>query len=321
MPIRGTSNMELNPFHSRRVQDGYLLDAARPANLPSPEDSFVAEPLSNASGANELGQMSDGTTGKGRGSMSAGTMDNGLPGSTRGLEGRRTEGKLPEQDAGVKTMGPVNGPTGRLESQRDSEGLPRALEGELVSYLREQNSRLMDELATLRDKLEKTSGVESSPWSDLGAVGSSDGPQQLERQGRQGSRTPRARVREAAVSPERKRQPQRFTPNGTKVPDGPPPDDEFCWPPIPPIPGIEKGQNVVEMENMSGLYDTCESKPRVRNGDREWKPQCDGVVSANEAKQFWLEQEVKSLRKALDRVAVPTAFQESGYWKGEGSKK
>ena len=39
----------------------------------------------------------------------------------------------------------------------------------------------MDELATLRDKLEKTSGVESSPWSDLGAVGSSDGPQQLER--------------------------------------------------------------------------------------------------------------------------------------------
>ena len=308
--------MELNPFHSRRVQDGYLLDAARPANLPSPEDSFVAEPLSNASGANERGQVSDGPTGKGRGSMSAGTMDNGLPGSTRGLEGRRTEGKLPEQDAGVKTMGPVNGPTGRLESQRDSEELQRALEGELVSYLREQNSRLMDELATLRDKLEKTSGVESSPWSDLGAVGSSDGPQQLERQGRQGSRTPRARVREAAVSPERKRQPQRFTPNGTKVPDGPPPDDEFCWPPIPPIPGIEKGQNVVEMENMSGLYDTCESKPRVRNGDREWKPQCDGVVSANEAKQFWLEQEVKSLRKALDRAAVPTAFQESGYWNG-----
>ena len=111
MPIRGTSNMELNPFHSRRVQDGYLLDAARPANLPSPEDSFVAEPLSNASGANELGQVSDGPTGKGRVSMSAGMMDTELPGSTRGLEDRRTEGKLPDDDAGVKTMGPVNGPT------------------------------------------------------------------------------------------------------------------------------------------------------------------------------------------------------------------
>ena len=54
----------------------------------------------------------------------------------------------------MKTMGPVNGPTGRLEPQRDSEELQRALEGELVGFLRQQNSKLMDESAYLRSKLD-----------------------------------------------------------------------------------------------------------------------------------------------------------------------
>ena len=79
---------------------------------------------------------------------------------------------------------------------------------------------------------------------------------------------------------------------------------------------VENGQDVVEKENMSGIYDTCESKPRVRNGDREWKPQCEGVVTASEAKQFWLEQEVQALRSVLNKVSIPTAFHESGYWNG-----
>ena len=89
-----------------------MLEAARPMDLPvSPDDSLLAEPLRNLGATEPLGQVSQGPTGKGRGSMSAGMMDAELPGSTRGLEDRRTEGKLPDDDAGVKTMGPVNGPT------------------------------------------------------------------------------------------------------------------------------------------------------------------------------------------------------------------
>ena len=72
-----------------------------------------------------------------------------------------------------ENYGPVNGPTGRLEPQRDSEELQRALEGELVGFLRQQNSKLMDESAYLRSKLDggsngkATSGMETSPWSEI----------------------------------------------------------------------------------------------------------------------------------------------------------
>ena len=61
----------------------------------------------------------------------------------------------------------------RLEPQRDSEELQRALEGELVGFLRQQNSKLMDELAYLRSTLDggsngkATSGMETSPWSEV----------------------------------------------------------------------------------------------------------------------------------------------------------
>ena len=55
------------------------------------------------------------------------------------------------------------------------------------------------------------------------------------RHGRHGNRTPRSKVREAAVSPE-KRDPKRYTPNGTNVPDGPPPETRDPLPPAPPFP-------------------------------------------------------------------------------------
>ena len=38
------------------------------------------------------------------------------------------------------------------------------------------------------------------------------------------------------------------------------------------------------------------------------------TVTASEAKQMWLEREVRSLKVALDRVAVPQVLQQSGYW-------
>ena len=71
-----------------------------------------------------------------------------------------------------------------------------------------------------------------------------------------------------------------------------------------------------------GLYDTCESKPRVRNGDVQWKPHDekgnDAILSPQEAKQAWLEREVRSLKVALDRVAVPSTLTESAYWNPSG---
>jgi predicted HicB family RNase H-like nuclease len=55
------------------------------------------------------------------------------------------------------------------------DGLQRALESELVDYLRNQNSKLMDELAVLKGKVQSMSavpaesGMESSVcnWGDF----------------------------------------------------------------------------------------------------------------------------------------------------------
>jgi len=40
---------------------------------------------------------------------------------------------------------------------------------------------------------------------------------------------------------------------------------------------------------------TCDSKPKMKNGDVAWKPmgEKDGPLTASEAKQVWLEREVK----------------------------
>ena len=321
-----------NPFYSDRVKAECLLESTRPRGLPTGLDDSDMDPLQGSlSGVAEQSfQELPGQSGKGRGGSSAGEV--ALSGSV-GRLGRelKTEGTMPRGDSEMKTMGRVMHSTGEGEPQKNDGDLQRALEGELVEFLRNQNSILMNELANLRDMVKKgqvgqtNSGMESSPWSAVDGVGSTDssvgagvGHTQNGRLGRNGSRTPRTSKHcEVAASPERKKEPQRFTPNGTRVPDGPPPAAAPVWPPVPPIPMVDGAQHVGDIE----LYDTCDSKPRVKNGDREWKPQSDridrtGVLSANEAKQFWLEQEVKSLRKALDRVAVPTAFHESGYWNG-----
>ena len=145
---------------------------------------------------------------------------------------------------------------------------------------------------------------------------------------RHGSRTPRARVREAAVSPECGRHaPAKYTPNGTRVPDGPPPIEcEQPMPPVPPIPGLHEalksgeGHQSSFVSEIHGLdiYDTCESKPKMKSGNTAWKPfdEREGVLTASEAKQFWMEKENHSLKLALDRVSVPQVFQQSDYWNG-----
>ena len=327
VPAREPSGVESNPWYSQKAKDECRLQALRPVDLPMSPDGgdSMGDPLQSSAGeGGQLFQATMGPTGKGRGGGATGEF--ALQRSAVSGHGDlRTEGVMPVVETAVKSMGSVSHANGKLEGD---QSLQRALEGELVDFLRRQNSMLMEELATLKTKLEidgsnrANTGMESSPWSAVNGVESTSSSaagvvSSQGRSGRDGSRTPRSsKTRDAAVSPERKKEPHRFTPNGTKVPDGPPPRDELCWPPIPPIPGVENEQNVVETGNMSGLYDTCESKPRVRNGDREWKPQCEGVVSASEAKQFWLEQEVHALRSVLNKVSIPTAFHESGYWNG-----
>ena len=79
------------------------------------------------------------------------------------------------------------------------------------------------------------------------------------RPGRHGSRAPRSRVREAAVSPEKK-EIHRYTPNGTKILDKPPPNDDVPVPPVPPLPMMVEDGHAGDGHHggsfVSDLYDT-----------------------------------------------------------------
>ena len=139
------------------------------------------------------------------------------------------------------------------------------------------------------------SGLESFPWSAVGHVDSVQSAQSSESKAVQsGSRSSRNKKREVAVSPEKPV--HRFTPNGTRIPDGPPPKngDDSPMPPVPPFPlGLDANGDMEPhacTSYVSDLYGTCESKKKGEQDER-----CDaGVPSASEAKQLWLEREVSS---------------------------
>ena len=183
------------------------LAANRPVDLPA-ESGDEGKPVQNgASGLGSLPSMQFGVTGKGRGGTSASMLEIEPPRPTVGKQPKRSEGVMPSESE-KKTMGPV----GNLQDDDDKSGdsLQRALEGEMVDLLRQQNSVLLEEVANLRRLLGKSaakadSGVSSSPWSQLGDTASghsngTDGKTQKDRQGRSGSRTPRARVRDSNQS-------------------------------------------------------------------------------------------------------------------------
>lgn len=247
MPSRGSGSGSGvwmgNPFYSQRIQDECALQARRPTNLPMDEEW---DPLPFSAGIRDDGsyQPSMVPTGKGRGDSLADGKRQSAPTVER-PDGMRTEGEMPGDQKGPRTMGAVSSSSmnhGRNEKV-DHDDLQRALEGELVVFLRNQNSKLMEELEVLKGKLQST--VDSSPWSAVGATSEESAKgvvkaTQSSRHGRHGSRTPRSRVREHAVSPEiedGRKSAARFTPGGTRVPDGPPPAEAPpVLPPVPPFP-------------------------------------------------------------------------------------
>jgi cell division septum initiation protein DivIVA len=83
----------------------------------------------------------------------------------------RTEGLMPGDGSELQTMGSVQQPSMRNEGDERLDDLQRALEGELVGFLKAQNSKLMSELADLKSQLQKgssvpaNSGTGSTPWS------------------------------------------------------------------------------------------------------------------------------------------------------------
>ena len=90
------------------------------------------------------------------------------------------------------------------------------------------------------------------------------------------------------------------TPNGTRIPDGPPPCDEGCNmppcppPPVPPFPippTVDANSDMVEKMDFK-VYEASEDKQLPGNlGDRLWKPPNEKPLTPREAKTVWLERE------------------------------
>ena len=303
-----------NPFYSQKVQQEFRLQAARPSNLPSPSDSNL-EPLTGGqkSGGNP---MVENPTGKGRGSsnyevrqgLSFETPPSKLPPPpTEGKSAAMmSEGVMKEPESALKSMGPVKGVADSSVPGMGEDQLQRALEGELVSFLREQNSKLMNDLEEMKQRLaglENSKGDSSMSWSEVGAPSMGSLDEQPRARRRRGSRTPprgkSPMVCKESMSPRRARSMGldvdqsclRCTPNGTKVPEGPPPpcDDVSTGlpqpPPVPPFPvGIEGPRN--------------------------------GEFSPRAARAMWLEREAHCMKGVLDRQAEGNPIKESMYWTG-----
>ena len=219
MAMRRSSSMgpSVNPFWSQRTQEQIAVQQARPVDLPVPsgdeedlEGSTVERPLP-VEGLQEITVESGDfgrQLGKGRGerfSTPASWRDEGARGQgdhpARGeQEGQKTEGEMPMEE-----------PPSVME-----DNLQRALEREVVDQLHRENLQLKLEVEKLKEAREQTmNSAAQSSWSEVsqGEGGVPPPPPPLPR-----SRSPARRVLQSRD--------QRFTPQGTKVPDTSPPRDE-----------------------------------------------------------------------------------------------
>ena len=165
---RARSLPPVNPFWSERVQQEVWLQHHRPEDLPVPHDD----------GDLEEGGLTGGT-GKGRGLSTGGrvyatpaTRLRGGHGAGKRSKGRMSSGDMADEPVPgpCKSMGPMPPEHVQAKPRRghESEGnLQRALEAEMVTFLREQNDHLRLELEEMKKKLAggTSSSAPSAPSS------------------------------------------------------------------------------------------------------------------------------------------------------------
>ena len=212
--------LQVNPFWSRRVQEVGLRQL-RPMNLPPVpgDDAEVERELDGEVEQPISDQVGRGGRGKGR---------------PRSPDRFRTPASWAEGRSAAASLGGDGRAVGEQsegimpEVERDEpSSLERELEREMVMRLHQENLLLKQEIEVMQQA--RVSKATSSSWS---AVTPDDGGHLEQRDGGlpvppppQRSRSPSRRSRVGDGS--------KFTPNGTRVPDGPPPQtlpDLPAWP-------------------------------------------------------------------------------------------
>lgn len=312
-----------NQFWSAVVQHEWLLRHSRPGDLPPVpgDDEEVSRELEGPPLADRSlpGGVNRGRSGREREEPFRTPESWEMPslGRWSRQEGRRTAGLLPEESPEVP---PVIGSQGPQPTVED-DGLQRAIEQELFDRLQEENAQLIEEVRRLRSQ-RKSETTSVSQWSEVS--GSQPQPPPL---------TP-ARKEERQVFEE-----ERFTPNGTRIPSGPPPSSPGGEIPSWPLDGYERvdvdrvwkdfGSEVLLGESSlrdrsprrgarSSRHEGCD---RGAMGPRQGQVQQETrkgetlaeVLTGVQARALWLERELVSMKAALNRQEV--AGLKSDYWK------
>eukprot|EP00438_Fugacium_kawagutii_P017886 Skav201903 [mRNA] locus=scaffold3992:11450:20578:- [translate_table: standard] len=313
----------------------HQLASARPEDLPSPtEDDRV--PVVDGrvdTGKGRGGSTYSGAASKpGQGDACYETPPSNNKGLLSSLEvgqdrlgpSLQTEGPMTDEDVLAsrkvrRTMGtiPAAGetrvPDAAEEPQPPGDVLQRALERAMVDSLKEENERLSQELARLKgENRSSTHDVSSaSSWSVIPGSGQHDSKSGGVTGRRVDCGTPRQGHQSMDAGG---KQAARFTPGGTQVPDGPPPDDEMMVvptpPPLPPLPVMDA--------SMRDDYDDYErvagDVKRGRLGEAQWAPRPPRAPQPHEARTFWMEREIQALQAALMNQKGDSGFRDSPYW-------
>lgn len=199
--------------------------------------------------------------------------------------GRRTEGLIPPDESQPNGPESLENELGKVmyEQLADENELLRREIAELkkMEDERKESERLRAELEGLKRKIAGQEGRSSTSWSEVGVE---------EHYGQPPPKTPRVQKPEACGDD------RRFTPGGTQVPPGLPPD-EVPGPPLPPWPPwmspVEEYQSIEESFRYGKIGDAT---PR-------WMPERVGEPTPEQVRMMWLEREVQTLGKVLRNQA------------------
>eukprot|EP00435_Cladocopium_sp_Y103_P019495 s2986_g4.t1 len=230
------------------------------------------------------------------------------PEKPRGAMGAETESKqggvddAAERDqskaSGMKSEGDgAQRDVGRSEVSGGGSGIPSRIEDELGAHvlqhlqqeaarLHNQNEMLVQELQRMKEERDQQARLAVPPsWAGNDRAISSP-PR----------RAPTTHESGPWVSPET----FKCTPNGTRIPSGPPPPDPPPFPAWPP-----------ELSH----YESAEPPRKFRGvmGDRTYRVN-GGACTPRSARNFWLEQEVASLREKLESETMRSRSLQGSYW-------
>ena len=344
---QGSLEEVVNPWWSERVRQEAQLQTARPRALPPVDDDgasdeLVEDPQKKEDLHRRLRQQVRQKWGLGETTLVSGS---GLP--EGGLLGELTMPVGPgllQGDPQLRTEGPMPSP----ENDEEDVEFQKDLEQCLFEHIQDENLKLRQQLHQMQELLKERDESQSSSWEEVK-------PPKEEQQTSGVWHTP-----EVMETPKRTTQKQlEQTPNGTRIPDGPPPGSPEVavggsrLPPVPPFPWPSDGNYNVDYVNVDlrqapglrlqgvqgrqgvhghrddyGLCDRVRTPRRGGDNLHHGLPQqdgiqhagkCDGVGLALVSEKEAMQNEIAALRDLLDKKAAQESWQQNGYWNGSYS--